>query len=126
MKNILIILGLSLSFTLACSDKEKSEEAAKAATGPEAEAKEACTCIHTSLGLFDKPAEMKKAQEKCTEALEKKYKGKGSDDEKTVEKIMNDCEKDFKEKLRKVKEAIQKSVKEKMENEGWSSDYKNL
>ena len=105
MKNLFCILSLSLSFTLACGDTEKSAD--EKATGPEAEANEACTCMHKALAVAEQGrAAIKKSQKECMpkiEALKKKYKG-GADEGK-VKSIMDTCQKDFKAKMREKMKA---------------------
>ena len=117
MKNLFILFSLSLSFTLACGDKETAEKsddkaattqggAAATATGPEAEANAVCECMNKSLAAIDKgPAEVKKAQETCKpmlEDLKKKYMGKDTADSKKVGEIMDTCEKNYQENMRKA------------------------
>ena len=104
MKHIIILFGLFLNFTVACNDNGKSDqnkkvEAADNATTPESEAREVCACKKKVAAAFDKSDEevgkiLKECQPKYV-ALEKKYRGKGNDDEKLVEKIITDCEKEM-------------------------------
>ncbi len=132
MKNIYVFWLLTLGLSLACNDDESvsngetpeqpsAEQDAKGAKQPSAEqdAKAFCSCIDNTISFMPEgPEKVKKLLEKCNSQLKdlrEKYKGKENADEETVQKIVGECEQDFKLKMLKALDEQKEKARKRLE-----------
>ena len=120
MKNIYVFWLLTLGLSLACNDDEGvSNGEIPEQPGAEQDAKAFCSCIDNTISFMPEgPEKVKKLLEKCNSQLKdlrEKYKGKENADEETVQKIVGECEQDFKLKMLKALDEQKEKARKRLE-----------